>query len=79
MHRYGCAGGSEQSQCPPEEKFLDPWALVFQDGKEVSVKYEEWFTDGGAFDLGAQLLLVDLTVTNVDAVAEGNVERRAVT
>lgn len=60
---------SAQSQCPPKEQFTVPWACGVKDGEEIIFEYEEWFTDGGAFDLGVRLVMVDLTVTNVDAVA----------
>lgn len=60
---------SEQSQCPPEKQFTVPWACGVKNGKEITFEYDSWFTEGGAFDLGARLILVDLTVTNVDAVA----------
>lgn len=48
-----------------------------EEGGELIVKgdggivfpYEEWFTEGGAFDHGCHFILIDLAVTNVDAEA----------
>lgn len=60
---------TEQSQCPAEDKFLYVRSVGFVDGEPREFEYDEWFTEGGAFDLGTRLVLVDLTVTNVDAVA----------
>jgi hypothetical protein len=37
------------------------------DGEDVFYSYDEWFTEGGAFDQGCRFILVDLSVTNVDA------------
>lgn len=59
----------EQSQCPPKDEFFLDLLPVYIDGKCTPLSYEDWFTEGGAFDLGARVILVDLTVTNVDAVA----------
>lgn len=60
---------SEQSQCPPVEQFYLPYLGGVVDGKDYFYQYDEWFTEGGPFDQGTRLVLVDLTVTNVDAVA----------
>lgn len=60
---------SEQAECPPEEKFILTRLCGTVNGKDVPFEYDEWFIEGGAFDLGCRLVLVDLTVTNVDAVA----------
>ena len=58
---------TEAAECPPKEFFSEDmiWAMV--DGESIEYEYEEWFTEGGAFDHGGRLLLADLTVTNVDA------------
>lgn len=56
---------TEQSECPVIDSSL--WGYV--DGEEVLYQYEEWFVTGGAFDRGARIILADITVTNVDAVA----------
>ncbi len=61
---------TEESQCPPKEA-MDEHAYVeaYVDGEPKTFEYEEWFTEGGAWDHGARMVMVDLTVTNVDAVA----------
>lgn len=60
---------TEQSQCPQQDYFIVTGVCAYKNGDSISFEYDEWFTEGGAFDLGARLILVDLTVTNVDAVA----------
>lgn len=61
---------SEQSECPPQDQFWEGMILCgFEDGEPCYFEYDEWFTEGGAFDHGCRVILVDLTVTNVDAVA----------
>lgn len=60
---------SEQSQCPPVTQFHLPYLGGVVDGKDYFFEYDEWFTEGGPFDQGTRIMLVDLTVTNVDAVA----------
>lgn len=62
---------TEESQCPPKEAFFGDDKLFVLQGDEWPKIYsrEEWFTEGGAYDQGARLVLVDLEVTNVDAVA----------
>lgn len=62
---------SEQSQCPPKEDFYwdDLWSAAYVDGEWVKFEYEEWFTENGVFDYGAQIIMVDMTVKNIDAVA----------
>ena len=63
---------TEADQCLPKEAFFDDTFLRVYPGaneKPKSYRYEEWFTEGGAYDQGARIVLVDLTVTNVDAVA----------
>lgn len=61
----------EQSQCPAEDAFdlTGLWAYPPGDSVGRIFWYKEWFTEGGAFDLGARVLMVELSVTNVDAVA----------
>lgn len=61
----------EQSQCPPEESFALTGLWAYPEGDSVGriYRYNEWFAEGGAFDLGARFLMVELSVTNVDAVA----------
>ena len=61
---------TEESQCPSKEA-MDEHAYVeaYVDGEPKTFEYEEWFTEGGAWDYGARIVMVDLTVTNVDAVA----------
>ena len=39
------------------------------DDQVVGYPYEEWFTEGGAYDQGCYMVLIDLSVTNVDAEA----------
>lgn len=60
---------AEEAQCPPKEQFLETHTWGYKNGKEIIFDYDQWFTEGGAFDLGVRLILVDLTVTNVDAIA----------
>lgn len=61
---------TEETECPPREHFPEPPLLsATVDGDSVNYEYEEWFTEGGAFDQGCRIMLVDVTVTNVDAVA----------
>lgn len=62
---------TEESQCPPKEAFCGNDRLWVSQGDARPKIYnrEEWFIEGGAYDQGARLLLVDLEVTNVDAVA----------
>lgn len=61
----------EQSQCPSEENFYLTGLHAYSEGDPNGrlYRYDEWFTEGGAFDLGARLLMVELSVTNVDAEA----------
>lgn len=44
-------------------------AVIDDDGNYTLFPYEEWFTEGGAFDHGCRVILIDLSVTNVDAEA----------
>ena len=63
---------TEADQCPPKEAFCDNVSLLVHSGYDEGPKvyqYEDWFIEGGAFDQGARIMLVDITVTNVDAVA----------
>lgn len=63
---------TSEDQCPPEEAFCDNVSLLVHSGYDEGPKvyqYEDWFIEGGAFDQGARIMLVDLTVTNIDAVA----------
>lgn len=59
----------EESQCPAEESFCLTGLLAFPGGinSASTYHYNEWFTEGGAFDLGARVLMVEISVTNVDA------------
>lgn len=58
---------SDAAGCPPKEMFDAPFFAVV-DGEWVGYDYEEWSTEGGAFDRGCRLVLADVTMTNVDAV-----------
>ncbi len=60
------------SQCPVESKFVIPILEAYAEGEDKRriYWYDEWFTEGGPFDRGAQIVMVDITVTNVDAVAK---------
>lgn len=63
---------TEESQCPPKEAFCGNDVLSVhgsENERPKDYRYEEWFVEGGAFDQGAGILLVDISVTNVDAVA----------
>lgn len=59
----------EASQCPPYETVYSDYLCDYVDGKEVTYRYADWFTEEGAFVHGCRIVLVDLTVTNVDAKA----------
>ena len=54
-----------ESECPPKE-MLDSDTLV---GKDKEYGYDEWFTEDGAYANDCRVILVDVTVENVDAVA----------
>lgn len=62
---------TEESQCPPEEWFFSTISVINQEtGRAKLVDRNEWFTEGGAFDQGVRILVVDVTLKNIDA--EGN-------
>ena len=53
------------AECPPEELFVE--GGFWDDGGKID--YENWFADGGAYDQGCRVVLVELELTNVDATA----------
>ena len=57
----------DEAECPPPELWLDTWLVALVDGEEVRYEYEEWFTEGGAYDHGCRVILVEVSMTNVDA------------
>ncbi|MBQ7346307.1 MAG: hypothetical protein IJW45_09660 [Oscillospiraceae bacterium] len=57
----------DASECPPKELFVESGGRLSAGTERYP--YEEWFTEGGAYDQGARVVLVDLEVTNVDAVS----------
>lgn len=57
----------EESQCPPNDWFYAPLAVMVGDRAQVCDR-EDWFTEGGAFDQGCRIVVVDMTVKNRDAV-----------
>lgn len=61
----------DASDCPPRQWFGEIDTILAsatdENGVWLHFPYEELFTDGGAYDHGCRLLLVDLTLTNVDA------------
>lgn len=58
---------TEESECPPYEWFVAYKLTAVIDGKEVYYRYPDFFVEGGAFDRGCRIILVDVTVENVDA------------
>ncbi len=60
---------TQESECPPLDMIDTGWLWATEDGERVLFEKAEWFTEGGAFDRGCRMVLVDLTVTNVDAIA----------
>lgn len=60
---------TEESQCPPEEWFhaRSLGIMNLELGRMQLCPMEEWFTEGGAFDQGCRLVVVDMTVKNIDA------------
>lgn len=65
--RYTVSGArlvSTQENCPPYEWFQKEGVLCTPSGTYL---YEDWFTEGGAFDQGCRILMLDVTVENVDA------------
>lgn len=54
-----------ESECPPKEQ-MDSDLLI---GKDKVYRYDEWFTEDGAYANGCHIIFVDVTVKNVDAVA----------
>ena len=57
---------TKQSECPPKEWF-DTEFEVTLDTLDQQYPYDEWFTEDGAFEQNCRLILVDISVTNVDA------------
>ena len=57
---------TKQSECPPREWFDPEFEVMLNTGNE-QYPYDEWFTEGGAFAHNCRLILVDISVTNVDA------------
>lgn len=57
---------TKQSECPPKEWFDSVYETTLDVG-DKQYPYDEWFTEGGAFDQNCRLILVDISVTNVDA------------
>lgn len=57
----------EESQCPPNDWFYTPLVVMVGDRAQVCDR-EDWFTEGGAFDQGCRIVVVDMTVKNRDAV-----------
>ncbi len=53
----------------PDQLLEDGKLIAIVDGEGITFPYEEWFTEGGAFDHGCRLILIDMSVTNVDAEA----------
>ena len=60
---------SEEVECPPREWFDSARLDTQASGWVKPYYYEEWFTENGAFDKGCRLILVDMTVENIDARA----------
>lgn len=60
---------TKQEDCPPKEHLEASNLYASIDGERVRFPYEEWFSEGGAFDHGCRFLMAELTVTNVDAVS----------
>lgn len=60
---------TEESQCPSSEKFEYLLLSANVDGQWVDFEYPGWFVKGGAFDSGCRIVLVDVTVSNIDAEA----------
>ena len=61
----------DASVCPPKELFYDGTRFVrmIEDGGGyASGEYEEWFVEGGAYDHGDRVILIELEMTNVDFV-----------
>lgn len=53
------------AECPPEALIQEGW---FWD-ETGRIPYENWFTEGGAYDQGCRIVLIELELTNVDAKA----------
>lgn len=60
----------DEASCPPEEDFGSSRIGTMVDGETVFFEYDEWFTEGGAYDHGCRIVMVDVTMTNVDAASE---------
>ena len=59
---------TEESECPPYDWFVAYKLTAVIDGKEVYYRYPDFFVEGGAFDRGCRIILVDVTLENVDAM-----------
>ena len=62
----------DASECPPAEEFYSDMLTAYPGGVQTNYFYDDWFTEGGAYDQGARLLKVEVSVTNVDAVGWPN-------
>ena len=60
----------DEAECPPADLWGSDSLGAIVDGEEVIFEYEEWFTEGGAYDHGCRIILADVTMTNVDAESE---------
>lgn len=70
---------TEAADCPREWQYGDGARLdVYAEEEDGggAYPYDEWFQPGGALDLGAQLVRVEVEITNVDAVAAVQAEPR---
>ena len=56
-----------QSECPPDEWFDAEYAATLEASDDDHYPYEEWFAKDGAFERNCRIILVDISVTNVDA------------
>lgn len=59
---------TSSDDCPPCDMFSFDLLCATENGKTLNFRYPEWFTEGGAIDHGCHIIMVDVTVTNVDAV-----------
>ncbi|MBQ7344637.1 MAG: hypothetical protein IJW45_01060 [Oscillospiraceae bacterium] len=60
----------DEAECPPPELWVSTRLAATVEGECVYFQYDEWFTEGGAYDHGCRVILVDVTMTNVDAESE---------
>lgn len=59
---------TQQKDCPPRSWFVDPLALIDEDGRVQGVDYDQWFVPGGAIDQGCAIVIVDVLIENISAV-----------